>query len=142
LVDGEEGGKSTPFEKFSSHAVALALGRDEDDVDTCRRLDEVVMDIETVGKEDGLTSAQMGGNAFFVNRRHISVGEIEHEDVACLRGVFSRYDLQSFGLSFGPGLATFVKADRDIDTAVSEIQGVGVALAAVADDGDALGLND
>ena len=48
---------------------------------------------------------------------------------------------QAFFFGFGAGGAAFGKADADGDAAVAQIQGVRVALGAVADDGDFLCLN-
>ena len=51
-----------------------------------------------------------------------------------------RRDAQSVGLGLRPALASLVQPDDDVDAGIAQIQGVGMTLAAVADDGHGLAL--
>src|SRR6478752_1312524 len=49
---------------------------------------------------------------------------------------------EALGLGLGLALAALGEADAHVDAGVAKVEGVGVALAAVADDGDLLALDD
>ena len=53
-----------------------------------------------------------------------------------LGGFGGGQDLQAGGFGLGPALAAGVEADHHVDAGIAQVQRVGVALAAVADDGD------
>ena len=63
----------------------------------------------------------------------------QHHDPVRLGGsIRDAQNLQAVGLGFVSGAASFVEAHHHVHAAVLEIQGVGMALGAVADDGNCL----
>ena len=70
------------------------------------------------------------------------VGDEHHDDVGLLGGVVHAHDLEAGLLGGLGGLGALAQANADVNAGVQEVQRVGVALGAVADDGDLLALDD
>ena len=64
------------------------------------------------------------------------VGREDHDQVGLLDRLGRRQHAQALGLGLGPALRALGQADADVDAGVAQGQRVGVALAAVAEDGD------
>ena len=62
------------------------------------------------------------------------IGQQDHDDIGFGGGVTVAQDAQPFGFGLGAALASFVQTDAHIDAAVAQIQRMGMALAAIADD--------
>ena len=60
------------------------------------------------------------------------------DDIGSVGSLGGSHDGDALAFRLSPALGAFVQADNDIDAAVLQVQGVGVALGAVADDGDGL----
>ena len=71
-----------------------------------------------------------------VDARLVLVGNEHHDHVGPLRGVGDGQHLEAGRLRLLGRLAAGLQADDDVDAAVLQVQRVGVALRAVADDGD------
>jgi hypothetical protein len=63
------------------------------------------------------------------------VGSEDDDEVGLLHGVTDRGDGEALGLRLGAALGPLGQADSDVDARVAQVERVGVALAAVADDG-------
>ena len=61
---------------------------------------------------------------------------------ASAAGLGRRDDPQAVGLGLGAALGALRQTDADVDARVAQVLRVGVALAAVAEDRDLLGLDD
>ena len=70
------------------------------------------------------------------------VGHEHHHDVAAAGGVGDRQDLEARVLGLLHRRRVLAQADDDVDAGVLEVLGVGVALGAVADDGDGLAVEE
>ena len=70
------------------------------------------------------------------------VGGEVHDDVGPLGDVGDGTDDEAGGARAGRVGRVGAEADADIDAGVLEVEGVGVALRAVADDGDFFGLDE
>ena len=66
------------------------------------------------------------------------VGDEHHDDVGLLRGVVHAHDLEAGLLGLLGGRGALAQAHADVHAGVHEVEGVGVALGAIADDGDLL----
>jgi hypothetical protein len=66
----------------------------------------------------------------------------DHDQVGPVGGVGDALDLEAVVLGLGGRLRPVLERDDDLDAGVAEVLRVGVALRAVADDGDLLGLDD
>ena len=66
----------------------------------------------------------------------------DDDEIGLLHRVADREHAQPFGLGLGSGRAALGEPDPHVDAGVAQVEGVGVALAPVADDGDLLALDD
>jgi hypothetical protein len=73
--------------------------------------------------------------------RDLLVGQQDHDHVGGLDGVVHFGDLQAGLGDLVPRCAALAQADHDLHAAVVQVLCVGVALAAVADDGNGLALD-
>ena len=93
------------------------------------------VDVKAVGKGEHIARRQVGGNIFFVNLLLHFIGQQNHHPV----GGFGRFRhglyRQPFGLGFGGRAAAFIEAHNDVDAAVLKVEGVGMPLGAVTNDG-------
>ena len=100
------------------------------------------MDVEAVGEGEGIASLQVILDVLLVDLGLGLVRSQDHDDVGFLsRGVHVD-DLEAGLTGLLGGGAALTQADAHVATGVHEVQGVSVALGAVADDGDLLVLND
>ena len=70
------------------------------------------------------------------DRLVLGVGPQEHDQVGLGGGVGDRQHPQPGGLGLGHRRRALAQADAHVDARVLQVEGVGVALRAVADDGD------
>ena len=139
LVDRHQAGDAVAFLVLAADQVARALGGDHADVDAGGRVDLAEVDREAVGEEQQVA----GGDP---------VGDLLAPDLApasrraagpsrCRRGWRRRRCRAPRGRA-ASALARLeesgAQADDDVDPGVLEVEGVGVALGAVAEDGDGL----
>ena len=66
----------------------------------------------------------------------------DRRDISLLDCFSDRVNLQAVFLSDLLGLGTFIEADDDVGTAVLEVQGMCMTLAAVAEDRDCLAIHE
>ncbi len=142
LLDGNESGYTAAFGEDLTDAVAGAFWCDERDIDEGGGLDGAEADVEAVGEHEGLAWAQVGLDVGVVDLGGGLVGGEVHDDV----GPFGDFgdsinDEAGFAGALGVGGAG-AEAYAYVDSGVLEVEGVGVALGAVADDGDFLCLDE
>ena len=77
-------------------------------------------------------------NLVLVNVALDGIGKQDHSNVGGLGRVGDAFHCKPFSLRLLPALRALVEADDNVATGVFQVQRVGVALAAVADDGDLL----
>ena len=88
-----------------------------------------------MGKSQGAAALQVGSDFGFV---HIGLFFIRDQDHGHISGSYcfcNGLHFQAGGTGHIGGFAAFVQAHHHIDTAFFQVQGMGMALAAVADDG-------
>ncbi len=147
LLNGDERGDAAAFGEDLTYAMAGTLRRDERDVDVCGRIDGAEPDVEAVREHQclGLAVGAFGLQAGFellVDLGSGLVGDEEHDDIRPLRGVRGCDNFESGEFCF-PGVGgAGAEANFDVHAGVLEVEGVRVALRAVADDGDLLGLDE
>jgi hypothetical protein len=78
----------------------------------------------------------MGGDLVVVQIGLDVIRDEDHHHIRRFGGVRRGEHFQPGGLRLGNTLAIGGEADDDINTGIAEIEGVSVALAAVANDGD------
>jgi hypothetical protein len=93
-----------------------------------------------VGEHERVARLQARLDLLAVELGLAGVGGQDHHDVGAGGRVLHVAHGQPLGLGLGPRAAVRRQADFDLHPAVAQVEGVGVALAAVPDDGDALPL--
>src|SRR5690606_34995412 len=106
------------------------------------RHDLLEMDVESVGKDERIAGFQPGLDGFFVDALLMLIRHQNHGHVAPFDGVGDRHHPEAAALGLRPGGRAFPQPHDHIDTAVAEVQGMGVHLTSVADDGYAAGLDE
>ena len=96
-----------------------------------------------MGESQGLALGHIGGDLLVVDVGAQLVGHQHHDHVAGLGGLLDLHDLEvgMAGCKLGglvPVAGAFAQADHDVDAALGQVLGMGVALAAEADDGNGL----
>ena len=143
LRDRDQAGHAAAALIFGADGVAGALGRDHEDVDVGTRLDEAEMDVEAVGEGEGGALLHVRREVLIVDTCLIFVGREDHDDVRPGRGVGVGQHPKAGFLGLGGGGGAGAERDRNLAHArVAQVLGVGVALAAIADDRDLLALDE
>ena len=100
------------------------------------------MDVEAVGERDGVASLQMIFDVLLVDLRLRLVRREDHDEIGFLGSGVHVDDLKAGLASLLGGLRTLAKTDAHVAAGVHEVERMGMALRAVADDGDLLALDD
>ena len=143
LVDGDEPRQAAALLVLVAQRVARAFRRGQRHVHVLARLDEAVVDVEAVAEHQVLALAGVRLDLVRVHHGLLFVGREDHHHVSPFGGFGRRDDLEAF--LFGLGLRSGVRLeayDEVLHAALTQIERVGVALAAIADDGHFLGLDD
>ena len=118
------------------------LRRDHQHVDVGARLDQVEVHVEAVREHQRRALLHVGGEVIAIDVGLQLVRGEHHHHVGPFGGLGDLHHLELLGLGLlhaGRGLA---QRDRDVlDAAIAQIERVRMALAAVADDGDLLALD-
>ena len=91
-----------------------------------------------MGEGQGIALHQVGLDVPLVDVGLDLVVDEHHHDVAPLGGVGHGHHLQAGSLRLGPALRALPQAHADLAAGILQVQGMGVALGAIADDGDLL----
>ena len=142
LIDGNQLRNALACDEGGTHRVAGGLRGHHDDVEILAGFDLTEVDVEAVGKRERRTFADAGKDLFVIDLGNRFVRDQHHNDVRGLHGVFDRRHGKARGLSFFPGSAVFADAHDDVNAGIVQVLSVGVALAAVPDDGDLLRLDE
>lgn len=141
LVDGDNGGEAASGEVFTAEFDPGTFGADKADVDVCGEVNEVVDDVEAVGEEEALSGSE-GWEDLGPEVGDDFVRKGDHEGGGGLGGFGDGEGVEAFGLGFGEGMAFGTGADDDLVARIAEVEGVGVALVSITDDGNGFGLED
>ena len=140
LLNGYQAGYTLALDIFAADGMARALGGDHEYVHVLRRLDLAEMNVKAMGKRDGLALSQVGLDVLLVHIRLALVGDQDHNDVGGLGGIGHIHHGQAVLSGLLSALAALIQANDDVDAAVMQVQRMGMALAAVADNGNGLSL--
>ena len=92
------------------------------------------MNGKAVAEEEALTLAKVRGDIFLVDGWNLEVWDSHKYDVRRTNRLGSRKNFKAVFFCDGNGFAAFVKTDGDFDATIFEVEGMGVALGAEADD--------
>jgi hypothetical protein len=143
LVDRDQAGHARAALIFAAHGVARALRRDHQHVEIGARLDQIEMHVQAVREQQrraflhvGMEVVAIDGALQFVRGQH-------HDDVGPFGGLGHVHDLELLGLGLLGGSRALAQRDRHLlHAGIPQVQRMGVALAAIADDGDLLALDE
>ena len=136
LLNGYQAGNTLAGFVFASYGVARALGGNHGHVHERRRIDQAEMDVEAMGEHKHVAFFQVGLDVSLIHGRLLLVIDEDHDDV-CLFGSFiCCKHFKALCLSLGPGFASLVQTDDDVASGILQVQRMGMALAAVADNRD------
>ena len=136
LVDRDQARHTGAALIFGAHRVARALRRDHEDVEVGTRFDQLEVDVETVRERQRRTFFEVGGQVIAVQRGLSFVRRQHHDDIGPGGCVCRAEYLETFVFRLPGAAGAFAERDGDfLDAAVAEIEGMGMALAAVADNG-------
>ena len=143
LLHADQRGAALALGVQAADDVAGALGGDHDDVHILGCGDGLEVDVEAVCKGQSLALGHVGCDLLVVDVGAQLIGHQHHDDVASLGSLFDFHDLEVVvgGSELGsllPVCRAFAQADDDVDAALGQVLGMGVALAAEADDSDGL----
>ncbi len=141
-MDGEQTGHPGALLVGAANQMPRSLGGDHRHVDVLRGDDLAEVDVESMGEEEGVSRVEVGLDGLGVDDTHHLVRHQHHDRVRPLGGLVRAEDLQPGCLRLCPARRAFAKAHHYVDSRLHEIEGMGVALAPVSDDGDLLGLDE
>ena len=141
LMDGDQSWDAAALGEDLADAMAGGLGRGHADVDVLGGDDGLVVNVEAVGEHEQLAGGQVGADLLGVELGLALVGGEDHHHVGPFGDLGGRADFQAGLLRLADGLGGRLQADLHLDAGILEVESVGVALGAVADDGYLLGLN-
>jgi len=121
--------------------VAGGLGRHHPDVQIGTRHDLVVVHVETVGKHQRGALLDVGGHVVGVDIGDLLVGQQDHDHVCALDGVVDFHHVEAGLANLVPRGATLAQTHHHLDAAVVQVLRMGMTLAAVANDGYRLALD-
>ena len=136
LLHGHKAGHALARHVLAADRVAGTLGGRHEHVHPGGGHDLLVADVEAVGKGDGFPLGQVGGDLGGVHLRLTLVVDENHDHVGGLRGLSHGQNGEAVLLRHWPALAAAAQTDHHVAAAVPQVQRVGMALGAVADDGD------
>ena len=143
LRDGDEAGHAAAALVLGAHRVARALRRDHQHVEVLARLDQVEVDVEAVREHQRRALLHVRRELVAVDVGLQLVRRQHHDDVGPFRGLGDRQHLDAGSFSALAAEAEPVRraTATSFDAGIAQVEGVGVALAAIADDGDLLALD-
>ena len=121
--------------------MAGALGSDHDHVEISTRHDLVVVDVEAMRESQGRARLDIGLDVVLVHLGDVFVRQQNHDQISGLDGIVDFHDLEAGLADLVPRSAALAQADHDVHAAFVEVLSMGMALAAIADDGNGLALD-
>ena len=106
------------------------------------RLDQVEVDVEPVREHQRRALLHVGGEVVAVDVGLQLVGREHHHHVGPLGGLGDLHHLELLALGLLDALRALAQRHRHVlDAGIAQVERVGMALAAIADDGDLLALD-
>ena len=99
-----------------------------------RGLDQLETDVESVSEAQNFAALEVGSDLFLVNVLLEFIRKQHHDPVRLGGGLGHGQNLKPVGLGFLRRATALIQTDDDVDAAVLEVEGVGVALGAIAND--------
>src|SRR6185437_11836489 len=133
LVNGDQSGNSAAFGVHAANQVAGSFGRDHDNINICGRDDGFEMNAEAVGEREHFALRESWPDVLLEEVRLGLVGGKNLEPIGFLGGLGWRQNGEAIRFSLGGAATARIQTNNDVVTAVAEVLGLGVSLAAVAE---------
>ncbi len=140
VAEGDQAGDAAPFLEFAADQMPGPLGSDQHDVDARRGFDLAEVDVEAVRTHQDVARLEIVADRLAIDVSLHLVGQQHVDDVGLARGLFGRQRLEAVAHGQVVVGAARALADDHGAAAVAQVLGVGMALRAVAQDGDRLAL--
>ena len=141
-MDGEQARHAGAALIFRAHGMARTFRRDHHHVEIGARLDQVEMDVEPVREHQRRAFLHVGVQLVVIDVGLQFVGREHHHHVGPFGGLGDFHDRQLLALRLLHALRVLAQRHRDVlDAGIAQIERMGMALAAIADDGDLLALD-
>ncbi len=135
LMDGDKAGDTAALGEDFAHAMSGSLGRGHADVDACCRSNGLEVNVEAMSEEQQFAGGKIGSNLFVVQLGGGLIRDENHDHVSPLGHFRHSADFEARLLRLGNGLGIGGKTHLYLDARVLEVEGVGMPLRTVADDG-------
>ena len=142
LLDCGHNRDATACDILTADDVAWALRGDHEDRVVLARLDVAVVDVEAVCEGQGGARLDVRLDVVLPDSLLVLVRGQDHDDVGLGSGFRNALDFQTLLLGEFHGLRVRTQADDDVDTGVTQVERMRVALRAVTDDCDLLAVEN
>src|SRR5690606_38803380 len=142
LIHGHQVGHAAALSVRRTHGVERSLGGNHDDIDVVTGHDLTVLHVETVSECQRGAGLDVGVYFVALDRSDVCIGQQHHDDIGGFDGLGAFFDFQAGVSGFFPRCAVLAQPNNDLHARVMQVQGVGVALRAVADDGNGFAFNE
>ena len=140
LVHSDQIRHAGAFSEGAADEVAGALGGDHDDVHVFGRNDLLEMNVEAMGKGEGLAGGHGRGDVLLVDVGLHFVGKKNHDDVSLLGSFGDTHGFEAVLLGEFVVLTAGALGNEDVHAGIAEVESMGMALAAEAENGNGLTL--
>ncbi len=135
-MNGDEARNAAALLIFAAHRVARALWRNHDNVNGLLWFNQTKVHVEAMGKRNGSAITNVRGNVVLVNVGLQFVRGGHHHQVCPLGSFSNSHHLKSVSFNLlGGGGTSFQTNSQFLGAGIFQVQGMGAALAAVANDG-------
>ncbi len=132
-MDCDEAGYAVAFGECAPNKMSRAFRGNHDDIDGIGRNNLFVVDIEPVGKGKCVARLHVGSNFRIIDGFLVLVGEQDHDDICPFDGICNGVDLQAGCTGFLAGSAVGTQTHSNIQSALFQVQRMGMALAAITE---------
>ncbi len=140
-MDGDQSRGAGALGIEAAQHVPRALGGDHGHINIGGWEDLVIVDVEAVCEHQHIALDQPFFDGAIVYLALQLVGDQHHDNIRGLGHLISGRHLEASLLGIAPRLATLKLTHHDLASAILEVQGVGMTLAAKTDDADGLVLD-
>ena len=142
LGDRDQAGHAAAALILRSHGVARALRRDHQDVEIRAGIEQVEVHVEAMREHQRGALFHVVVQMLAVDIALQFIGGEHHDKVRPFGGIGDFHHFEAGGLGFFGGSRALAQRDGDIlDAGILQVQRMGVALAAIADDDDLFALD-
>ena len=138
LVNRDQSRYSASVNEFAANHWPEPLRGDHHNIDIFSRNDRSIINRESVSEEKRLARSEIRSNLFFVNGRHLCIGQREKNDVPPAHRFSRLENFEAISSRTSARFTSTVKANNDFDPTIAQVERMGASLCAKADHGAGL----